>query len=110
MGSSRQPPLNSHQRRPGRPQGPSESGPGESSGIPANFESQWQDWLRSQPQPADPDCVRLIEIVHGISDLHTQVRQMRLEFLDYLLAMALQEALTLLHAKAPPDHPSPPAK
>lgn len=86
---------------------PEQSGLGRESLL---SDPRWQDWFRDLGGKTDSDCVELLEIVYALGDLQARAQDMRLDFLVYLLGMALQEALEQLRAREPRDHPRPKAR
>lgn len=77
--------------------------------LSETFEAQWQDWIQGGATE-ESQCLQLTEMVYALSDLHTRAQEMRLDFLGYLLGMALQEALAELRAKDSHDYPMPPTR
>lgn len=72
------------------------------------FEAQWRDWIRAGSATADSECLLLTEMVYALSDLHMRAKEMRLDFLVYLIGMALQEAQNELRARESQPYPTPP--
>lgn len=96
MASSDQRPI---EVAPSGDQQDGESGHRELRRLAETFEAQWQDWIGEGDSAAESECLRLADMAYALCDLQMRAREMRLDFLRYLLGMAVQEALNELRAR-----------
>ena len=74
------------------------------------FDAQWRDWICEGSATEESECLLLTEMVYLLSDLYARAKAMRLDFLIYLIGMALLEAKRELRARESHRYPMPPAR